>query len=52
MCGPLNIRAKYDFEYFITFIDDYSMYSYVYMLHRKSEAFEKFKEFLAEVESN
>ena len=26
------------------------MYDYVYLLHRKSEAFEKFKDFLAEIE--
>ena len=49
MCGPLNVRARGGFEYFIIFIDDYSMYGYIYLLHRKSETFEKFKEFRAEV---
>ena len=32
------------------FIDNYSRYGYVYLLHHKSEIFEKFKEFRAEVE--
>ena len=43
--GPLNVRAKGNFEYFITFIDNYLRYGYIYLLHCKSEAFEKFKEF-------
>ena len=37
--------------YFITFIDDYSKYTYVYLLKTKDEAFEKFKIFKAEVEN-
>ena len=35
LCGPLNVRDKGGFEYFITFIDDCSRYDYVYLLHRK-----------------
>ena len=30
-------------RYFITFIDDFSKYAYVYLLKNKSDAFEKFK---------
>ena len=37
--------------YFITFIDDFLKYAYVYLLKNKSDAFEKFKEFLREVEN-
>uniref|UniRef100_A0ACD5Z493 Uncharacterized protein n=1 Tax=Avena sativa TaxID=4498 RepID=A0ACD5Z493_AVESA len=37
--------------YFITFIDDYSRYGYVYLLRQKSEGFEMFKTFKAEVEN-
>ena len=37
--------------YFITFIDNFSKYAYVYLLKNKSDAFEKFKEFLREVEN-
>ena len=50
LCGPMNIPARGGYEYFVTFIDDYSRYGYIYLLHRKSETFEKFKEFKAEAE--
>ena len=48
--GPLSVRARGGYEYFITFIDDYSRYGYVYLMHKKSETFGKFKEFMAEAE--
>ena len=38
-------------RYFITFTDDYSKYTYVYLLRTKDEAFEKFKIFKEEVEN-
>ena len=50
VCGPMSAQAKGGYEYFITFTDDYSRYGYVYLMRRKSEAFEKFKEFRVEVE--
>ena len=50
VCGPINIRARGGYEYFITFTDDYSKYGYVYLMQHKSEALEKFKEFRDEVE--
>ena len=40
----------YGQKYFITFIDDYSRYMHLYMLHNKTEALEAFKFFKAEVE--
>ena len=46
----MTIQAKGGFEYFITFIDDYLRYGYIYLMLRKSEAFEKFKEYRAEME--
>ena len=36
--------------YFITFIDDYSRFLYLYMLHNKNEALDTFKVFMPEVE--
>ena len=51
VCGPINVKARGGYEYFVTFIDDYSRYGYVYLMQRKSETFEKFKEFRAEVEN-
>jgi hypothetical protein len=38
-------------RYFITFIDDYSRFTYVYLLRTKDEAFGKFKEFKKMVEN-
>ena len=48
--GPMSVHARGGFVYFITFIDDYSRYGYLYLMRYKSEAFEKFKEFRNEVE--
>ena len=50
VCGPINIRANGGYEYFITFTDDHSRYGYVYLMHHKSDSFEKFKEYRTEVE--
>ena len=50
VCCPINIQARGDYEYFIVFMDDFSWYGYVYLMHRKSESFEMFKEFKAKVE--
>ncbi|KAL6312833.1 hypothetical protein AAG906_020957 [Vitis piasezkii] len=45
VCGSFNVQACGGYGYFITFIDDYSRYGYVYLMHRKSDALDKFKEF-------
>ena len=45
-----SVRGGY--EYFITFIDDYSRYGYIYLMRYKFDAFDKFKEFKAEVENH
>ena len=50
LCGPMNVQARGGYEYFVTFIDDYSRYGYIYLLRRKSECFDKFKEYKAETE--
>ena len=50
VCGPINIRAHGGYEYFIIFTDDDSRYGYVYLMHHKSDSFEKFKEYRTEVE--
>ncbi|KAL0284641.1 UNVERIFIED_CONTAM: Transposon Ty1-ML2 Gag-Pol polyprotein [Sesamum radiatum] len=51
VCGPLSIRARGGFSYFITFTDDHSRYGYVYLMRYKSEAFGRFKEYRLEVEN-
>ncbi|KAK2368910.1 hypothetical protein QL285_082072 [Trifolium repens] len=38
-------------KYFITFIDDYSRYMDIYLLHNKNEALDAFKAFKAKVEN-
>ena len=38
-------------RYFITFINNYSHFTYVYLLRTKDEAFGKFKEFKKMVEN-
>ena len=48
MCGPFSVDARGGYEYFITFTNDYSRYEYVYLMKKKYEALDKFKEFKAE----
>ena len=45
VCGPMNIKARDKYHYFLTFTDDLSRYEYIYLMKHKSETFEKFKEF-------
>jgi hypothetical protein len=47
--GPIVVQTQRDLEYFITYIDNYFRYGYVYLMRRKFESFEEFKEFRAEV---
>ncbi|TYK16350.1 gag/pol protein [Cucumis melo var. makuwa] len=51
LCRPMNAKARGGYEYFISFIDDYSRYGHVYLIQNKSDSFEKFKEYKAEVEN-
>ena len=51
LCGPMNVKARGGYEYFISFIDDYSRYGHVYLIQNKSDSFEKFKEYKAKVEN-
>ena len=46
------VLARGGFEYFIMFTDDYLGHGYAYLKCHKSVAFEKFKEFTVESESN
>ena len=50
MCEPFSVHARGGYEYFITFTDNDSRYAYVYLMKKKSEALEKFKEFKAKLE--
>ena len=50
VCGPFSTQARGGYEYYVIFIDYYSRYGYVYLMHKKFETFEKFKEFHDEAE--
>ena len=51
VCEPFSVMARGSYHYLITFIDDLLWYGYVYLMKYKSESFEKFTEFKAEVEN-
>ena len=51
LCGPFNVHAWEGYEYFITFTDDYSRFGFVYLMHGKFEALDKFIEFKLESEN-
>ncbi|CAA7057310.1 unnamed protein product [Microthlaspi erraticum] len=49
--GPIREQSLGRSRYFVLFIDDYSKNVWVYFLRQKSEVFEKFKIWKAEVEN-
>ena len=48
--GPMNTDAMKGFSYFITFTDNHSRFSYVFLMRHKSKSFEMFKRYHSEVE--
>lgn len=51
ICELNGVLTRGGRRYFITFIDDYSKYTYVYLMTNKNEAFSKFQIYKAEVEN-
>ncbi|RVW38473.1 Retrovirus-related Pol polyprotein from transposon TNT 1-94 [Vitis vinifera] len=51
ICGPFPTPSWNGQQYFITFIDNYSRYGYLYLIHEKSQSLDVFKNFKAEVEN-
>ena len=51
ICGPMQVESVGGSKYFVTFIDDYSKYTTVYMISHRSEALEKFMEFVQMAEN-
>ena len=35
VCGPMHVKARGGYEYYVTFIYDYSRYGFVYLMQRK-----------------
>jgi transposase InsO family protein len=50
LCGPIGVKSMGGAEYILTFIDDYSRKSDIYLLKRKSEVFDYFKMYKNRVE--
>ena len=51
VCGPMSNKTLRCHIYYVTFIDDHSRNTWLYLLKTKYEVFDKFKKFRAEVET-
>uniref|UniRef100_A0A2N9HML0 Integrase catalytic domain-containing protein n=1 Tax=Fagus sylvatica TaxID=28930 RepID=A0A2N9HML0_FAGSY len=51
VCELNGILTRGGKRYFITFIDDFSRYTYVYLMRNKDESFDMFKKYKTEVEN-
>jgi hypothetical protein len=51
ICGPMSEASLSGYVYYVSFIDDYSCKTWIYLLKSKNEVFGKLKEFKALVEN-
>lgn len=51
VCGIMPIKSLGGLMYYVTFIDDFSHKTWIYLLKTKDEVFDKFEEFKFEVEN-
>jgi hypothetical protein len=51
VCGPMPSTSLVGYVYYVSFIDDYSLNTWVYFLKSKYEVFGKFKEFKALIDN-
>ena len=49
--GLVKVPSLGKFVYYVSFIDDFSRNTWIYFLKKKSEVFDKFKEFKALVKN-
>jgi transposase InsO family protein len=49
--GPVSVPSLGKSVYYVSFIDDFSRKTWIYFLRKKSEVFDRFKEFKALVEN-
>ena len=47
VCGPISPTGHDGSKYFVSFIDEYSHFAMIYLIKRKSQVFEAFKEYEA-----
>ena len=52
VCGKISSKSLSGAEYFVTFTDDKTRYIWVYPIKRKSDVFQKFKEWKTDVEKS
>jgi GAG-pre-integrase domain len=50
ICGPFPTSTRNGHVYFISFIDDYFRYGYIYLIKEKAQVLDIFKSFKSEVE--
>jgi transposase InsO family protein len=51
VCGPMSLVSLSGYEYYVTFIDDYSRKTWIYFMKIKDEVFSQFQEFKSLVEN-
>lgn len=52
ICGPMSMKSHRGYDYFVTFIDDFSKKTWIYFLKTKDEVFSHFQEFKDLVENS
>ena len=50
--GPMSSTYLTGYEYYVTFVDDYSRNKWIYFLKTKDEVFGKLKEFKSLIENH
>lgn len=51
VCGPITPITHDGYKYFVTFIDDFSNFTMVYLIKNKNEVLDKFKEYFLSTSS-
>jgi len=49
--GPSRVSSVFGFRYFVTFIDDYSRCTWLFLMKNRSEVFDIFQNFCAEIKT-
>ena len=50
--GPTRVKSVFDFSYFVTFIDDYSRMTWLFLMKDRSEILLFFKDFIKRIVYN
>ena len=51
ICGPMNVKVKHKAYYFITFIDNFTLFNIIYLITYKSEALSCFQSYTSLVKN-